>query len=264
MKLVDIDKGNEGTFFRCLHDEKPADPRVMAMRREWYDKNIENGLRAKLLYDDNDVIVGLCQYIPIEYSLLVGKDLMAIQCMWVHGYDHLVGNQQKKGYGRFMLEQIEADAIESGFSGIAAWGMDFPYWNPVSFYEHMGYIRVEVNSPVVLVWKQFEPSAQPPALLKQEKQLPEGIDKVNLVAFRNGWCNGCNSAFTCRDAIAGIEHMVNYSEIDTTDKAVKEKFGVDIQVYLDGSAYRPFEPPWTAETLKQNIIELYHQKKIDD
>jgi hypothetical protein len=32
MHLSEIDENTEDTFFRCLHDEIPADPRVMAMR----------------------------------------------------------------------------------------------------------------------------------------------------------------------------------------------------------------------------------------
>lgn len=261
MQLVEIDKGNEDTFFRCLHDEKTADPRLMAMRREWYDRFKNKGLRAKLLIDDHKDIVGLCQYMPIEHSFMIGKQLTAILCLWVHGYDHLVGNQQKKGYGRFMLKQIEADARESRTFGVAAWGMDFPYWNPVSFYEHMGYARVDEDLPVVLVWKAFDDRAAPPRLLKYRRKLPAGIDKVNLVAFRNGWCNGCGSALACRDAVKDIDHMVNYSEIDTSNPDIRKFYGLDIQVTLDGRIYRPWEPPWTAEQLRRDIIELYESKR---
>ncbi len=260
MKLVDIDKSNEGTFFRCLHDEKPADPRMMSMRREWYNKFKDKGLRAKLLIDDANRIVGLCQYMPIEYSHHIGEKLMAILCMWVHGYEHLVGNQQKKGYGRFMLGEIEEDSRNGGMNGITAWGMDFPYWNPVSFYEHMGYVRADEDQPVVLVWKAFSSDAQPPQLLKQKKELPAGNRKVNLVAFRNDWCNGCGYMLKCREAIAGLGNKVNYLEIDTSDKAVRNHYGIDNAIFLDGKPYRPFEPPWPASELRANILEQYKSK----
>ncbi len=98
MKIVEIDKTTEGTFFRCLHDEKPDDPRVTGLRRDWYEKTKPKGLRAKVLIDDNGDVVGLCQYLPIEHSPFEGKDLLAILCIWVHGYEHLIGNQQNKGY----------------------------------------------------------------------------------------------------------------------------------------------------------------------
>ena len=34
MELLEIDETTEDTYYRCLHDEIPADPRVIAMRRE--------------------------------------------------------------------------------------------------------------------------------------------------------------------------------------------------------------------------------------
>ncbi|MBN1943693.1 MAG: hypothetical protein JW849_10415 [Phycisphaerae bacterium] len=261
MELIDIDKSNEGTFFRCLHDEKPADPDLISMRRKWYERFKDKGLRAKLLIDDANRTVGLCQYIPIEYSHILGEKLMAILCIWVHGYEHLVGNQQKKGHGRYMLQKIEEDSRSAGMSGVAAWGMDFPYWNPVSFYEHMGYVRADENQPVVLVWKAFDSDAKPPRLLKQNRELPAGIHKVNLVAFRNGWCSGCGYVLACREAIKGLEDMVHYSEIDTSEKKVRNDYGIDNEIFLDGKPFRPYEPPWPASELRDSILEAYRKKE---
>lgn len=230
------------------------------MRHDWYGRFKTKGLRAKLLLNDNNQFVGLCQYIPIEHSHIIGKKLMAILCMWVHGYEHLVGNQQGKGYGRLMLNEIEKDSKSAGMSGVAAWGMDFPYWNPVSFYEHMEYVRADEDQPVVLVWKAFDIGAEPPRLLKQQGDLPAGGDKVNLVAFRNGWCNGCGYVLKCREAVEGLNDKVDYSEIDTSDKRVRNYYGIDNGIFLDGKPYRPFEPPWPTSELRASILEQYKKK----
>jgi len=47
----------------------------------------------------------------------------------------------------------EQEARSSGFKGVAAWAMDWEHWNPVSFYEHMGYSRVDQEDKVFVVWK---------------------------------------------------------------------------------------------------------------
>ncbi|MGD0999751.1 MAG: GNAT family N-acetyltransferase [Candidatus Brocadiia bacterium] len=120
MRLVDIAESTEGTFFRCLHDEKPEIPGVTALRRRWYERLKRRGLRAKVLMREDGAVLGLCQYVPIEHSHFIGRDLFAILCIWVHGYEHLVGNQQRKGYGRFILNSIEEDARGSGAKGVAA------------------------------------------------------------------------------------------------------------------------------------------------
>ena len=58
MELVEIDETTEDTYYRCLHDEIPADPRMMAMRREWRKIYQPNGHRAKVLKDDTGQVVG--------------------------------------------------------------------------------------------------------------------------------------------------------------------------------------------------------------
>ena len=254
MKFMHIDHDTAGTFFRCLHDEKPADPRVIALRRRWYNRYKDKGLRAKVLVRDDDAIVGLCQYLPIEHSFLRGNNLFAILCMWVHGYEHRVGNQQGQGYGAFVLHHIEEDARVSGAKGVAAWGMDFPFWNPVSFYEHMGYTRVEKQPPVILVWKPFTTDATPPTLL-QPAPLPEPeTETTNVTMFINGWCgSGCEHCVAARDVVAELGDMVSYTEIDTSDRTTMEVWGIDDGLFLDGTPFRPNGPPWTREELSAEI-----------
>jgi GNAT superfamily N-acetyltransferase len=262
MKLIDIDERTKDTFFRCMHDEKPEDPFVGRMRRQWYSDYKNKGLRAKVLLREDDAVVGLCQYIPIEHSHLLGKDLMAIFCMWIHGYEHLIGNQQGKGYGRFMLDCIEEDSRASGAKGIAAWGMDFPFWNPVSFYEHMGYERVETNPPVVLCWKKFSESAAPPALLRPKKIPKPGKEKVSIALFYNGWCpGGFGQLVAARKATEGLGDLVEYDEIDTSDKEVRFSWGIDNAIYLEGKPFRPYAPPWKSEELREEILQIAENKR---
>ena len=175
--------------------EQPDNPEMMEMRRKWYEKHLPLGLRAKVLIEEAGEVVGLCQYIPIEHSGFVGEGLMSILCMWVHGYEHGVGVRQGRGLGRLMLEAIEADARESGRKGITAWGKDFPYWNPISFYEHMGYERVDQDGQAVLVWKAFTHDAKPPRFHQPKKTLPVATDRVSVAGFYHGWCLGaCEQA----------------------------------------------------------------------
>ena len=39
MRIEEIAQDTEGTFFRCLHDEKPQAPEITRIRKEWYAKN---------------------------------------------------------------------------------------------------------------------------------------------------------------------------------------------------------------------------------
>lgn len=235
---------------------------MAALRRKWHEKHKDKGLREKVLVLDTGDVGGLCQYIPIEHSPFLGRDLMAILCIWVHGYDHLVGNQQKRGFGRLLLETVEADARQASMKGVTAWGKDFPYWNPVSFYEHMGYVRADAEGMTVLVFKPFLADAQPPKLMRLKQPPTAGDRKVDVTVFVSGWCNGgCGYAVTVRDAVQGIEDIVDYREVDTSDRETQLKYGVGLDgIYLDGKPFRPDGPPFTTKELTAEIRTLYESK----
>jgi hypothetical protein len=250
-------------FFRCLHLEEPADPEMMSVRTEWASSLTARGLRAKVLLLDSGEVAGLCQYLPIEYSHYIGEGLMAILCMWVHGYDHGVGNVQRRGMGRFMLERIESDSRSAGMLGMAVWAKDFPYWNPVSFYEHMGYERADQSGFDVLAWKKFSPDAVSPRLLRRRRELPVVPGRVSVTAFDNGWCGG--ETFYHRvvvdQAMTGLEPIAVLTRVDTSDRKVMLDWGIASGLYLDGEAYRPDGPPFTAEELRAEVTERFTEKE---
>ncbi len=256
MQLLDLTPETEATFLRCLHDEEPDDPRVIALRKEWIATRRDKGFRAKVLQLDTGEIAGLCQYLPIEESHIQGERLMTILCIWVHGYDHHIGNRQGNGCGRFMLEQIETEIRETAVDGIVAWGMDFPYWNPVSFWEHMGYERVDQTGQAVLVWKPFTADAQPPRWYREQKRPQSEAGLVTVDAFYNGWCTGsCGQCITVRDAVDGLEDRIRFREVNTGEGDNLKEWGISDTLFLDGEPYNPWGPPVTTEDLRKEIEE---------
>ncbi|MDD2716877.1 MAG: GNAT family N-acetyltransferase [Candidatus Wallbacteria bacterium] len=257
MKLADIDRNTEPTFFRCMHDERPENPEVISLRRSWYARFKDKGLRTKVLLREDGRVVGLTQYLPVEHSPLTGRDLFVILCIAVHGYEHLVGNQQGKGYGRFMLDCIEQDARAAGAKGIAARAdqlPDYPQWSSAPFFEHMGYSRVETRGPLVLMWKKFKRSARPPAMpVLVPLPLPDP-EKVKVTVFTTGWCSvDCANCLSARSAVAGLEN-VDYQEIDTSDRANLLSHGIDDAVLLNNAPFREYGNPWKSEDLRAAIL----------
>lgn len=261
MQRLEIDETTEDTFYRCLHDEIPADPRVIEMRKAWRRRFQPRGHRAKVLKDDAGQIVGLTNYIPVEHSPYEGSRLMAILCMWIHGYDHLVGNQQSRGYGRFMLGEIEADARDSGLDGLVVWAKDFDAWNPVSFYEHMGFERADQDGLDVLAWKPFNAGAERPSFLKRNTLIASDTPadgRVAVTFFSNGWCGGgCQLCVMARDVADGLPDEVALTEVLAWDKDDMRKRGESIDMlYVEGVPFRPDGPPASAAELKQYLQDL--------
>jgi hypothetical protein len=63
----------------------------------------DKGLRVKLARNDEGVIGGMIQYLPIEHFYLQGQDLHFILCIWVHGHNQGRGDFRKQGMGRALL-----------------------------------------------------------------------------------------------------------------------------------------------------------------
>jgi GNAT superfamily N-acetyltransferase len=259
-RIEDLSSETEGTFFRCLHDERPENSEVTLIRRNWYRRHRDLGLRTRVLVTDADEVAGLCQYLPIEHSHYLGRDLMAILCIWVHGYEYHLGNRQGKGYGRMMLESIEKDAGRSGFKGVAVWGKDYPDWNPVSFYEHMGYARADSMDNDVLVWKSFRGEGEPPRFLRQRKRGPVLPDRITIVSLFTGWCGGCSFNLEAREAAKELQDLVDYIEVDTSVRKNMLEWGISDGILLDGEPYRNDGPPFTREDLKRDILDLFRKK----
>jgi N-acetylglutamate synthase-like GNAT family acetyltransferase len=259
VRFIEIGDETEAAFFHCLHPKEAPAPEYVLARRKWYAEHREKGYRAKVLILDNGQIVGKCHYIPIEYSPLVGRDLLVILCLYVHMYDQHVGDQRGQGYGQNMLEDVEEGARAAGFKGIAAWAMDWT-WNPVSFYEHLGYTRVDQEDKVVVVWKPFAGDAEPPRLLRLANPPPKGTDKVAVFVADNGWCNGYDKLQIAKEAIASLESTVAFQEAGPPYRGRILHLGHVGGVFLDGEPYRPYQVIGASEDLRAKILRLHEQK----
>ena len=129
---------------------------------------------------------------------------------------------------------------------------------PVTFYEHMGYSVVDREDKVVVVWKPFSPGAKPPKLLRLADPPPKGTDKVNVTVAVNGWC-GCYKYLCAREAVAGLEDIVEYRELDAPDSATILHLGKVGGIFLDGEVFQPYQL-CNGDALRAEIIRLYEQK----
>lgn len=259
MHLSDINLENEKLFFRCLwHDSAELQPVAIA-RQQWYEQFKSVGYKAKLLILDDGTVCGKAHYIPIEYSPLIGKDLMVILCIYVHMYDHHPGDLRGNGYGRFMLLEIEKEARETGAKGIATWAMDWT-WNPMTFYEHMRYTETDRKGKAVVLWKPFHKDAIPPRFIRMHDPGVRKKNKVNIVVCDNAWCDGFEKSRIVREAIKGIEDIVSYHEINSPCQMRMLHLGRIGGIFLDGVPYKPYQLPGNPSDLHRKIKKIYDQK----
>ena len=141
MEIVDLSPEHEGLYCLCLEDWSDEIREAGDHKARWYERMKQRGLRVKLARDDQGVIGGMIQYLPIEHSFLEGRDLNFVYCVWVHGYKQGRGNFQGRGMGKALLAAAEEDTRAQGKKGLAAWGVALPVFMKASWFKRQGYKR---------------------------------------------------------------------------------------------------------------------------
>jgi N-acetylglutamate synthase-like GNAT family acetyltransferase len=244
MKITDISPENEKLYFCCLEEWSDEMKEAGDYKQHWYERMKEKGVRVKFAQDDNNVIGGMIQYIPIEHSMFDGMDLFVVLCIWVHGYKEGPGNFQKRGMGTALLQAAEDDCKKIGAKGLAAWGIAIPVFMRASWFKRHGYKVADKDGMMRLLWKPFSENAVPPKFIKRKKQPEKGNEKVNITIFRNGWCPAMNLAYErTRRAAKDFEEKVEIKEYETIDREIIREWGISDALFINGKEIRTGPPP---------------------
>jgi GNAT superfamily N-acetyltransferase len=255
MRIVGLSPEHESLYCVCLEDWSDEIKEAGDHKARWLAKMKDRGLRVKLALDDEGVVAGMIQYVPIEEAFVEGTGLYFIHCIWVHGHKRGRGDFQNKGLGTALLAAAEEDARALGAKGMAAWGMALPFFMRASWFKKHGYKKADAVGMQVLLWKPFADGAKPPRWLREKKK-PEPVPgKVAVTALVNGWCPGMNMAFErAKRAAAEFGDKVEFRVVETFDRAVFREWGEPDAIFVDGIGLRMGPPP-TSEKIKKAIAK---------
>jgi GNAT superfamily N-acetyltransferase len=246
MKIVDLDEHLLPLYFACLEDWSDEIKEAGPHKEVWYRKMKDKGLRVKLALDDQGIVGGMIQYVPIEYSSAEGTDLYFISCIWVHGHKQGRGDFQRKGMGKALLIAAEADAQSLGVKGIAAWGLILPIWMRAAWYKKQGYRVADREGIIALLWKPFSADGVPPKWVRRKARPSLDPNKVTVTAFCNGWCPAQNLVFErAKRASCDLQlaDKVVFREVNTFDRDEFRRWGISDALYINQKEVRTGPPP---------------------
>jgi GNAT superfamily N-acetyltransferase len=253
MRITDITPETESQYFCCLEEWSDDMKDAGNCKQRWYELMKDKGLKVKFALDDNDIIGGMIQYIPSEYSICEGINLYVVLCIWVHGHKQGRGDYRKRGMGTALLKAAEEDVRQMGAAGLVTWGLIIPVFMRASWFRKHGYKVVDKSGIMRLLWKPFNESAVPPKFRKPEKRPEKEKDKVNITMFRNGWCQSVN--ITCeraKRASLDFPGKIDLHEIDTSSKEALKEYGITDALYIDGEEVFT-GPPMSFDKIKKKI-----------
>jgi GNAT superfamily N-acetyltransferase len=253
MEIVDLTDSRKPIYLACLEDWSEEAREGVPLREIWYSRMRDKGLCVKLALDGRGETGGMIQYLPAEYSPVEGRDLYFVTCVWVHGHKKGRGNFQKKGMGKALIQAAEADVKAKGAGGIAAWGISYPFWMRASWFKKQGYVPVDKEGMMVLMWKPFSQDAAPPRWVRRVKKPEAKPGVVTVSAFVNGWCLAQNMVFErAKRAAAEFGDRVVFEPIDTWGRDVFREWGISDALFIDGREIRTGPPP-SYEKIRRKI-----------
>jgi len=251
MDILDLSEKYYSQYFCCLEDWSDEMKEAGNHKEVWFNKMKDKGLHAKIAVE-NEKVCGMIQYTPAEHSTIEGEDLYFINCIWVHGYKKGIGNYQKKGIGKLLLQAAENDILSMDQKGVAAWGISLPFWMKASWFRKQGYKKVDKNGMALLMWKQFTEGAHPPHWIKEKKKPHKTAGKVTVTTFINGWCPAQNIVYErAKRASQEFGDLVEFQEINTFEREVFCQWGISDALFIDGKQIRTGPPPSYEKIHKQ-------------
>jgi GNAT superfamily N-acetyltransferase len=245
VEVRDMQAEDERFVLTCTHvDDKSANRDFLIDRRRlWFSEMHRKGFRAKVALLDGKH-AGFILLVPIEFSPAgpVGENLTTILCIFVDN------NLKGKGVGRKLIAEAEQEAIRQGKRGLVAYGYYWDVWfMPAPFYEKCGFSVAQrmpleeyqnqqsfyAPGEIAILWKPFDSSVKPPRFMKRSYTFEPVPGKLIVDVFFTRYCG--DATFTVREVAREFGDRVIIREYDADDRDVREKYGIENGIYVNGS-----------------------------
>lgn len=259
MLVRDMKPVDEYYVGTCTHVNESDEADACGRRRvAWLRTVYEDGARAKVALCDGQR-VGFLYVMPIEVSPWgpLGRDLMVIPCLCVQvkGKD--------KGMGRALIEAAEEEAGRQGKKGLVTTAYYHDFWfMPASFFERVGFSKVRSRTVPAegpnafvgreaILWKAFDPSAQPPEFLGAKYAFEPVPGKVAIDLFWNTFCQTSNiEAQRVREVAEEFGDSVVLREYAADEQAILLRYQIPRAILVNGRKIG-----WGYEAPKEGIRE---------
>ncbi len=256
MEIIDLPKETEPLYLVCLEEWNEGLGEAKRIKEKWYREMKEKGLRVKIALTDENVVGGMIEYMPIEYSYAEGSDLYIVNCIWVHGYEEKGrGNLQGRGMGKALLKAVEEDVKALGKKDLTAWGLSEEIWMNAPWFQKHGYEKVDQEGWFVLLWKAFADNAVPPKWLRGEFKQEPVSGKVKVTSFFSGQCCSENALHDrAKKAASEFTDNVVFEEVDMSKVENRRKYGFKWRLIINGENLFTGIPP-SYEKIRATIEE---------
>ena len=235
MNVIIRDMTDEDEYYvgTCTHvNENNKEIEASSPRRiSWLKQMEKNGLKIKVALFDN-VHVGFIYIMPIEINPfpIQGIDLMVFPCLVSQSKFSL------KGVGKKLIEAAEEESIKQHRKGIATLANFWDFWlMPAKYFEKLGYKVAEKRGITAILWKQFDPSAEPPQFRKTKYIFKPIQGKVVVDLFWNVFCLTSDvETQRVREVVSEYKNDVVCNEYSAVNPSTLKRYGISRGIFVNG------------------------------
>jgi GNAT superfamily N-acetyltransferase len=232
----------------CKHVGETAEWTACCRRRvPWLRTQTHRGLRAKVALLDGRH-AGFLVVMPIEVAPWgpVGRDLMAIQCLTVKD------EASSRGVGGRLVAAAEEETQKQGRKALTVVAFYHDFWfMPAPFFETCGFEVVQRSDSAAILWKVFNPSAEPPTFPERHYEFASAEGQVAIDLF---WSRSCLTTDTeaqrVREVAREFGDAVRLREYCADDADVRSAHGIFRAIFVNGE-----EVGWGYEAPKEGLRE---------
>jgi N-acetylglutamate synthase-like GNAT family acetyltransferase len=165
MKIVAVTPDNSirETLF-CIKDTKRQG---FKDKVNWFEKRYKEGLRIKILKNDEDKMMGFIEYVPAKnaWRPIDADNFMFIHCTYISSK-----KERSKGYGSMLIEDAVKEAKAKGMDGICVMTSNGSWLANRTLFEKNGFKQIEVKDRFELLSKTWNSDAANPKFLDWTNQ----------------------------------------------------------------------------------------------
>jgi thiol-disulfide isomerase/thioredoxin len=249
--IRDMTEDDEYYVGTCTHVNETNKERESSFPRRisWLKQMEEHGLKTKVAFLDN-THAGFLYIMPIEINpiQIEGKDLMVFPC--------LVSQSKfsSKGVGKKLIRAAEEETLKQKRKGIVTIANFWNFWfMPAKYFVKLGYKVVEKRGEEALLWKKFDPSAEPPQFRKRNYQFKPIQGKIVVDLFWNVFCLTSDvEAQRVREVVAEYENEVVLNDYSAVNPSIIKRYGISRGIFVNGK-WIEIGPEIEKNTLRQEI-----------
>ena len=233
INIRDMTKDDEYYVGTCTHvNENNIERESSCPRRISWLKSMEKyGLKVKVALLD-DIHAGFLYIMPIEINpwQIQGKDLMVFPCLVSHS------KFSKKSVGKELIKTAEEETKRQDRKGIATIGYFWDFWfMPAEYFLKLGFKVAEKRGEEAILWKQFDPNAEPPHFRKENYNFKPIKGKIVIDLFWNRFCLTSDvEAQRVRDVVSEYGNDVILNEFSAVDQKILQRYGIERRIYVNG------------------------------